>query len=295
MDFKKKSILELRKYSVEKISEYYMELRKYNYENNIPINNIEIRKKIHSLLLLIVKLDRILSHEKLYVVNDERRETQSPIIYACTHIGGNDVQRTFEAIKEHSYLFLGDPKGLYKDAAGLLLYLNGMILLETNNKLDRKISKERAIELLSKNGNLLIYPEGAWNITPNLPVMKLYKGTAQMALETNAEIIPLAIAQYEDKFYVSIGSNIVTKDCHLNDSELTELLRDRMAEQKWNIYESVPMESRKNVNIDINSYQEQIVKRCGYGFTVQDVLDTMYHDKNIVSEEEVFNFRKKLK
>lgn len=142
--------MELRKYSVEKVSEYYMELRKFNYENNVPINNIEIRKKIHSLLLLIVKLDRILSHEKLYVINDERKSTQSPVIFACTHIGGNDVQRTFEAIKEHSYLFLGDPKGLYKDAAGLLLYLNGMIALETNNKLDRKISKERAIELLSK-------------------------------------------------------------------------------------------------------------------------------------------------
>lgn len=293
MDFKKKSILELRKYSIEKISEYYMELRKYNYENNVPINGIEIRKKIHSLLLLIVKLDRILSHEKLYVINDERNNTQSPVIFACTHIGGNDVQRTFEAIKEHSYLFLGDPKGLYKDAAGLLLYLNGMISLETNNKLDRKISKERAVELLSKNGNLLIYPEGAWNITPNLPVMKLYKGTAQIALETNAEIVPIAIAQYDDEFYVSIGSNIVTKDCQLDDIQLTELLRDRMAEQKWKIYESLPMESRKNMNIDINSYQEQIVKRCGYDFTVQDVLDTMYHDKNIITEEEVFDFCKK--
>lgn len=287
--------MELRKYSVEKVSEYYMELRKFNYENNVPINNIEIRKKIHSLLLLIVKLDRILSHEKLYVINDERKSTQSPVIFACTHIGGNDVQRTFEAIKEHSYLFLGDPKGLYKDAAGLLLYLNGMIALETNNKLDRKISKERAIELLSKNGNILIYPEGAWNITPNLPVMKLYKGTAQMALETNAEIIPLAIAQYDDKFYVSIGSNIVTKECQLDDTQLTELLRDCMAKQKWNIYESLPIESRKNINADIDSYQEQIVKRCGYDFTVQDVLDTMYHDKNIVSEEEVYGFLKKRK
>lgn len=125
--------------------------------------------------------------------------------------------------------------------------------------------------------------------------MKLYKGTAQMALETNAEIIPLAIAQYDDKFYVSIGSNIVTKECQLDDTQLTELLRDCMAKQKWNIYESLPIESRKNINADIDSYQEQIVKRCGYDFTVQDVLDTMYHDKNIVSEEEVYGFLKKRK
>ena len=62
----------------------------------------------------------------------------------------------FEAIKDPAYLFLGDPKGLYKDASGVLLYLNGVISMETNDKTDRKIGKERAIELLNKKGSFLL-------------------------------------------------------------------------------------------------------------------------------------------
>ena len=80
--------------------------------------------------------------------------------------------------------------------------------METNNKTDRFIAKNRAVELLKNGGDLLIYPEGAWNITENLPVMKLYTGTIKMAMETNAEIIPIAIEQYDDTFYVYDGVEI---------------------------------------------------------------------------------------
>lgn len=158
-------------------------------------------------------MDRKVSKETVSVINDERMITDKPKIYACTHIGGNDIQRVFEVIKEHAYLFLGDPKGLYKDISGLLLFLNGVINMEIKDKTDRFIDKKRAIELLNKNGNLLIFPEGAWNITPNLLVMDLYKEAVLMARETGADIIPVAIEQYDNDFFVSIG---IIRMGHLN-------------------------------------------------------------------------------
>ncbi len=295
MEFTKKNLLQLRKMSIDELSVYYMNERKYNFENGIPIKNIKFRNRIHSLLVLIIKIDRLLAKETLTVIKDYRIKTTNPKIYACTHIGGNDIQRTFEAIKEPAYLFLGDPKGIYRDLSGLLLFLNGYIPFETNNKIDRKIATKRSTELLKSGGNLLIYPEGAWNITPNLPVMKLYDGTASMALETGSDIIPIGIEQYDKDFFVSIGKNIVTKELSgIKVKELTLLLRDEMATQKWNIWDYRPIEKRNIVaQTSLEDFQRQIIDRCEYDFSIQDVLDTMYKDPSIVLPEEAFGFQKK--
>lgn len=133
--FEKKSFLEIMQLEQKELEKYYLELRKYNYEQNIPLKNIKLRNKIHNLLLSIVKLDRLLSKEKIVVIKDERINTNSPKIYACTHIGGKDIERSFEAIKDHCYLFFGDPGEVYRNYVGLLLHLNGVIYLETLKKL----------------------------------------------------------------------------------------------------------------------------------------------------------------
>lgn len=290
MKFKKKSLLEIRNMTIDEVSKYYVELRKYEYDNKIPLKGINIRNKIHKLLVELVRIERKLNDETLMVINDERVKSENSKIYVCTHAGGNDIQRTFEAIKEPAYLFLGDPKEAYRDATGLLLYFNGVICMESSDKTDRKIAKERAIELLNKGGNLLIYPEGAWNITPNLPVMKLFKGAVTMAKETGADIIPVAIEQYENNFFVSIGKNIIMDDVKdMSIVEINHIVRNMMATQKWNIWERMGTHSRKNVACTtLEEFQEEIVNKCEYDFTIQDVLDTMYKDKNTPTYEEVF-------
>lgn len=297
MHFNKKNMLELRKLTLEELCTYYMELRKYKYDSGISLKGIEIRKKIHKLLLTIVKIDRLIAKETVTVISDDRIKNENPKIYACTHIGGNDIQRTFEAIKEPAYLFLGDPRGIYRDASGLLLFLNGVICLETNNKEDRYIASQRAVELLTAGGNLLIYPEGAWNVTDNLPVMKLYKGAVRMARETGADIIPVAIEQYENDFFVAIGKNISMNNYNaFTIEELNNELRDAMASQKWKIWESIS-KCKKYAGIPMSSseFKQGIIDKCEYGFTLEDVYNTMYKDRNEVSEEEVFSFIKKLK
>ncbi len=289
-----KNFIQRMKMDVDTLSDYYMEKRLERYESNIPLKGINLRKKIHILPLELVKLDRKLSKETVTVINDERTITDRPKIYACTHIGGNDIQRVFEAIKEHAYLFLGDPKGIYKDISGLLLFLNGTINMETKDKMDRFIAKKRAIELLNKNGNLLIFPEGAWNITSNLLVMDLYKGAVSMARETGADIIPVAIEQYDNDFFVSIGKNIIMEEYNtLSLEELNIILRDSMGTQKWYIIEKHP-QSRKNLNIDEKDFAQSIVDKCPYGFTTQDVEKTRYIDKDKVVLQKPYGFVKKM-
>ena len=100
--FKRKTIIELLKSSREELIDYYRNLRKFNYENEVPLKGIETRKIIHNLPLLVVKLDRLLKKEEITILKDERLDTDKPKIYACTHIGGNDIERAFEAMDRYT-------------------------------------------------------------------------------------------------------------------------------------------------------------------------------------------------
>jgi len=301
--FNKINYFKLRKMDIKDVEEYYLKLRKYEYDNNTKIRNIRLKKIIHFLPLKLVKLDRVLSHDKLKVISDLREESKRPKIYAATHIGGVDIQRTFEAIKEHAYLFLGDPKELYIDATGLILKMNGSISFETKDKEDRKIAYNRSIELLKRGGNLLIYPEGAWNISPNMPVTGLYPGVINMAKETKADIIPVAIEQFNNRFYVNIGKNIKYEDIKDKDTDsLRKELRDILATLKWKIWENEPFAKRFAIKESKEEFIEKIIDRCEYNFTKEDVYHDMYKEKNvvspsdayIVSPEEEFEKRKQL-
>ena len=91
-EFKKISLLEKRKLAIEDLIKYYSELRKYEYDNGYELKHIELRKKIHFLVSIILEIDQILSKEKIAVLNDlHNMNNDKPKIFACTHIGGNDV------------------------------------------------------------------------------------------------------------------------------------------------------------------------------------------------------------
>lgn len=293
--FKKLSLLEKRKMAIEKLVEYYAEYRIYCYNRGDKLRGIELRKKMHPIINFILKVDQIFSRESNIVISDKSyKDPNVSKIYACTHIGGNDIQRTFQIIKEPAYLMLGDPGILYKMPIYQGLKLNGVIPLETKNRTDRKIAYSRSIELLTNGGNLLIYPEGAWNVSPNVIVMKTFNGTVRMAKETGVDIIPIAVEQYGKSFYFNVGENYqIDKDTTKTDAELNLELRDKLVTLKWEIMESQPMVKREDIPNDfLDDFQAEIVDRCnyGYGFSLEDALSESFHDKNIISEEEVFSF-----
>ena len=189
---------------------------------------------------------------------------------------------------------LGDPGILYKKLIYQGLRMNGVIPLETKDKIDRKIAYNRSVELLENGGNLLIYPEGAWNVSPNVIVMKLFSGTVRLAKETGAEIIPIAVEQYEKAFYFNIGRNYqIPQNTSQSPDELTDELREKLATLKWDIMLTQNELQRKDIPLDyLKTFQKEIVDRCnyGYGFSLDDALSESFHDKNVISEEEVFAF-----
>ena len=318
--FEYKSFLKRQKMQLAELKKYYLEKRSYEFQNNLPLTGFGVRKLIHPLPFLAVALSRIFDGYKLHVLGDKRKKTNKPLIFASTHCHPEDPASAFEAIKTHAYLFLGDPEDVYQKIEGLLLDLNGVIYLETRikkeyiNELlelglitedeikeieelirkDRKIAYARAVEVLKKRSNLLIFPEGAVNLTTNLPVMGLFPGAVKMALETGAEIVPMALERYGKNIYANIGENIVVTDRGENSiSYYNEKLRDSLATLKWQIWEYQGVKEIESLPTE-EEFIKQIMDTSDFIYSVEDIYETMYKDKNIVTPEEVFQFTKRI-
>ena len=281
-EFKRKNVFQRMRMSVPELKVYYCHLRKHQFEQGYPLKGIRWRKRAYSLFVKLVQIDRVLSREKIIVLKDEHTTTKSPIIFASTHAGGLDVPRICEIVKANLYIFFGDPGKIYKDIYGLLAFLNGWIPFDTGDRLERKIATSRAEELLKKGGNLLIFPEGAWNFSDELPVRRIYNGAARIALHTNAEIVPIAIELYGKKWYVNVGKNIDPASLALTDEvSLTEYLRNQLATLKWEIWEQAP-EAQQVTGGEKAEWEDWIRGLCVMGddFSTEPsfIIRVNYHD-----------------
>lgn len=288
----KKNVFQRLAMSLPELEVYYREERRHQFKKGKKLKYIRLRKAFYTLFAKFLTVDRIFRKQTITVISRQKKYREQ-IIYACTHIGENDLENIYETIRQGCWWFVGDPCVLYKNISGLLLYLNGSIFFETNDKDDRRIAYLRAVELLKGGGSLMIFPEGARNGTENLPVMELFPGTARMALETNTKIVPIAIEQYEKRFVINFGSELRPENYH-DYRELTQNLRDTLAALKWEIWEREPLQFRDSLP---ENYSELFLKKFAARIYPYDTLETVertrYHGK-ISSPQEAFAHLDKL-
>lgn len=265
---------------------YYREERKYRFEQGKKLRHIRFRETFYPVFAKILTLDRAFRKQTITVFGNQKKYKEQ-VIFACTHIGENDLENIYEVLHRSCWWFVGDPCVLYKSISGLLLFLNGSIFLETDNKEDRRIAYLRAVELLKGGGSLMIFPEGTRNGTENLPVMELFPGTAKMAMETGTRIVPIAIEQYERRFVINFGCELLPENFH-NQTELTQKLRDTLASLKWEIWEQEPLQPRNGLP---KNYSELFLKEFAARIYPYDTLKTIerarFHGK-ISSPQEAF-------
>lgn len=261
----------------EVLTDIHKTRRRKSYEKyGVKIRAMCIHNAFHKILFLTIKLLRILRKQELIILADKRKKTDKPVIYAVTHIGGFDAEVGFETVNSPAWIFVGDPRELYYNFDGLMLFLNGVICIETNDKEDRAIGKNKAIELLKRGGNLLIYPEGAWNISENLLVEPLFAGATDMAVITGADIIPVALEVYGNTYYANVGENVPSTEFEgLSREEATILLRDIMATLKWEILESQEICSRNELPDNYGEiFLNKILTSKKTSYSVEDIVST---------------------
>ena len=257
------------------------------------IRHLHLHSLAHAILVPLMKAELYLKGKRLTVLRDERKKTNHPIIYCPTHIGGVDIEMSFLAIKKPCWLVLGNPHELYKDINGMMLQLNGLIPFDILQKPDRTAAKAQMQALLKKKGNLLMFPEGIQNISPNALVGYLYAGAVDLAITCGAEIVPIAIGRDAEKYYFILGENISYDGCTFEDRfRLTEQLRDRMATLKWEIIEQLPPLRRDALSKTAydDFIKSVITMNTEYTLTVDDIKAEAFHPKGITEPVEAYAF-----
>ena len=243
------------------------------------IKGVEIRKYFHPVLMKILQVKSVLSGLTYEFINDKRlyRENEKSVIYAITHIGKFDYEMLIEACDIFAYPFAGDWELMYATVDDFFLRANGVLWVDTSDKQDRQNSFKFMIKALKQGIPMLIYPEAIWNLTENLPVMKIFPGAVQAAKECNVPIIPIAIEQRGKHFLLNVGEELVFQD--MDESIAVQILRDALATLKWEIWEYLPKEKRTEIP---NDYHEKFVQErlaeCA-GFTKELVEGRMFRDK----------------
>lgn len=222
------------------------------------------------------------------ILNDRRAKGDRPIIFAVTHVGKFDIEVVSEAIKEHYYLLSGDYKHIQGIIDAPFLLLNGVIFFNEKVKEDCIAVKQKMIQHLNAGGNLMYFPEGTWNLSPNLPVLPCYWGIVEILQKSNAIIVPIAAEQYGKHFKINIGTQLDI-NCFGNSSsqkaKAISQLRDRLATLKYEIWESEPRQQRKDLRgNEWNQYIEERLKEWPY-FNLEYIEGMIYKPKNIAREK----------
>lgn len=284
----------MKNINLNDINEYYATRDKYD-NSFLGKLTLKQRKLIHPILLNVIKLRNRGNKFKIETLNGKIEQTNRPKIFCITHIGKFDIEVVSEVIKEHYYLLSGDFENIKGTLEEKFLGLNGVIYLREDDKEDRKKSKEKMIQTLKLGGNIMYFPEGTWNLSPNLPVLQCPFGIIEVAQKSNAVIVPIGIEQYDKTFIATVGKNFDASK-YSEDEKINAIsdLRDAMATLKWDIWESVSPNVRSQM--DENEFDKFISERLKEwpNFTLEEFYDRVFKPKNIQDEKNVFEFLKDL-
>lgn len=246
----------------------YYELRNKDENSVLGRLTLRTRQRLHKFVLLVFRIKNWISGFRCEIIKDDRTITNRPIIYALTHIGKFDIEVSAVGIRDHFYILSGDYEHLQGTIDGTFLLVNGVFYFNEMVKEDRKAVSKKMIEHLKEGGNLMYFPEGTWNLSPNLPVLPCYWGIVDVAQAGNAIIVPVAVEQYGKHFKIRIGENFDMRTYGADISEklnAINTLRDILATLKWEIWETEPQLKRCEIgNEEWNKYIDSRFREWPY-------------------------------
>lgn len=180
----------------------------------------------------------------------------------------------------------------------MFFWMNGVVYIDVLDKSDRKNSRDLLVKILKQNGNVMIFPEGTWNLSPNEIIYDIQLGAVDMAIETGAVIVPVSLEQYEEqkKFVINMGAVIELDELNENTREFkirkTSELRDIMATLKYEIWEREGITTRSNIKR--NYWSDFVLRRCAewQGYDFQGQIDNCYIPK---AKIEYWNFMRDMR
>lgn len=280
----------------EKFNRLYFQLRNKEEKCFLGQLSLATRRRLHWLVLLIYTIKNHLGGFTYQLINDRRIRTNRPLIFAVTHVGKFDIEIISEAIKSHYYLLSGDYEHIQGTVDAMFLAVNGVFYFNERVKSDRRAVTDKMIAHLKAGGNLMYFPEGTWNLTPNLPVLPCYWGIVEIAQKSNAIIVPIAAEQYGKQFKINIGKNFDMNQFGPNEKgKAIGELRDTLATLKFEIWQSEPCLERKKIEKDVwKQYVAARLSEWPY-FNMEYINGLIFRPSNVVSTIDAFSHLDQIK
>lgn len=222
-----------------------------------------------------------------------------PIILAVSHIGLYDTEVALQALKKHFYLLSDDEEFMYRTFDGWFFDSNGVIYVDNDDRVDKRVAFETAIKYLKAKKNILWCPEAIWNLDINKIILYLAYGIIEAAYQGDALILPIGIEQFDQEkgahFVVNIRDFIDVKNyfsLDMNEEErkkmklkLASELRDSIATLKYEAWEQ-----KKREEIGEDYYQKFVQKRLDEWpyFNLDIIKKRTFQPKDVVESTQVF-------
>ena len=142
----------------------------------------------------------------------------------------------------------------------------------------------------------MYFPEGTWNMSPNLPMLPCYCGIVEIAQKSNAVIVPVAADQYGKHFKINIGENFdMLRYGNLKEEKSKAIsdLRDTLATLKYEIWETEPQKRSELSGNEWDKYCQDRFREWPY-FSLEYIDGLVFKPKGVTEPAETFAHLKML-
>ena len=262
-----------------KAFEHYKAKKVLILEGQKKLPNNTIRKILHPLFLSCLWIQRKLNGFSVEVLNSMKLPKGRSVIFVLTHIGKWDFEIVNEQIKEQSFVVAADFIHMHGTISGFFMNLNGVIYVDEEDREDKANTKKLMINLLQSGSNVMILPEGTWNLSENEIIRDIAYGTADAAISAGAVILPIAVEQYEKHFVICFGDVIDSLKLRIDKHRLTVILRDELASLKWRIWERRGICKRDTLT---SAYWDEFIRERRFewrGYSMKEQIVNTYIPK----------------
>lgn len=274
-------------------------------------------------------LRRVYRTQTEYKIIVDSREplpkSKTGCIFAVNHRQSDDIVIGANAANKSSYVVVGNPCLVLETMNALGLWSYGTILFHRDKASARKATYDKMKWVLSHGGNIVIFPEGYWNLdddgkadeqheadghnSENWLLQDFNIGIFRLAQETGAAIIPTVLHYDEHKkkrCYTARGEAFYVRpydDVFARKDALVEIMQTMVYNlmEKYSFYHRAELEREKPLKEQWIELKENLRSACdipkiGYRLDLQDEkkIGKAKVVKPVVGREEAFEHLGKL-
>lgn len=175
-----------------------------------------------------------------------------PVIWVANHAFKDDTLASILAQNRQASIMFGSLPQFYNTMDGLTGWIIGVAMVNRASKQSKHASLKKAEKIIKNGGDIFIFPEGAWNRTPEKLMVDLWPGFYKLAKETGAKVIPIshymsdccATGDKNVKIHTVVDDPIRIDD--MSEQEAIDLVRDKISTWYYLMMEKYGKSTRNN-------------------------------------------------